>query len=386
MTLKLEIEDFKSIGKAELELGDLTILVGPPAAGKSNILDALAIMGYLHRFKVLDREYKNSAANLEPLWLVARFREPYQLFRRYEVTKTVRLRVSGDLNLSYEISYAAGALKAAIDGKPLPWDFKTLRNDPMSEVQNFMKGTSSFEARLYGFDRYGLMSEACSLPYPCGLHVRLSNPSARIDAPSYVLSEVGWNAPYIIQRHPDAVSSINDVLKEHMGERIELKVRKTGEVLIFDNDYEVDAVGVSETVFRVLYALLALESSQLYAKYHGLEKKFVALLEEPEAHVFPYFLNVLADHISKATSSIYVVVSTHNPILVSLLQDRVKRARTYYVYRDVDGSTSVRELDVGKMARDLATTEEVLLGPPSEVLERYAVEVVKGAEGRAGAG
>jgi hypothetical protein len=117
----------------------------------------------------------------------------------------------------------------------------------MSEVQNFVKGTSSFEARLYGFDRYGLRSEAYSLPYPCGLHARLSNPSARIDAPSYVLSEVGWNAPYIIQRHPDAVSSINDVLKEHMGERIELKVRKTGEVLIFDNDYEVDAVGVSET-------------------------------------------------------------------------------------------------------------------------------------------
>jgi predicted ATPase len=101
--------------------------------------------------------------------------------------------------------------------------------------------------------------------------------------------------------------------------------------------------------------------------------------------VFPYFLNVLADHISKATSSIYVVVSTHNPILVSLLQGRVKRARTYYVYRD-GGSTSVRELDVGKMARDLVTTEEVLLGPPSEVLERYAVEAVEGAEGRAGAG
>ena len=58
IALRVELENFKSIRKMGLELGDLTILVGPPAAGKSNILDALAIIGYLHRFKVLDREYK----------------------------------------------------------------------------------------------------------------------------------------------------------------------------------------------------------------------------------------------------------------------------------------------------------------------------------------
>jgi AAA15 family ATPase/GTPase len=56
--LKLTIENFKSIKGLELLLDDLTILVGPPAAGKSNILDALAIMGYFHKFKVLDREYR----------------------------------------------------------------------------------------------------------------------------------------------------------------------------------------------------------------------------------------------------------------------------------------------------------------------------------------
>ena len=387
MGLKLTIENFKSIKRLELLLNDLTVFVGPPAAGKSNILDALAIMGYLHKFKVLGNEYKNSAVNLEPLWLVARFRELYQLFRYYELTKTIKLMMSGDVSLSCEISYVAGAPKILIDGKQLPWDLKTFRNDPMSEVQNFVKTLSSFEARVYGFDRYGLMSEFYQQPnLPRGLHICLSDLSKSRDTPYNILSEFGWNAPHIVRRHPNAVNSINELLKEYIGERLELKVRRTGEALVFDGDLEMDAVGVSETVFRTLYTLLALESSLFYAKFYGLEGKFVVLLEEPEAHVFPYFLNMLAEHIGKVVGNVYVVVSTHNPLFVSRLQDCVKNLRTYYVYRGVDGSTSACMLDVDKMARDLATMEDVLLGPPSEVLKRYAVEVVKGVEGKTGAG
>jgi AAA15 family ATPase/GTPase len=59
LSIKLEIENFKSIQKLKLDLSDLTILIGPPASGKSNILDALALMGYINRFRVLDREYKH---------------------------------------------------------------------------------------------------------------------------------------------------------------------------------------------------------------------------------------------------------------------------------------------------------------------------------------
>jgi predicted ATP-dependent endonuclease of OLD family len=75
LTLRVRIEWFKSIESVEFELGDLTVLLGPPAAGKSNILDALGVAGYLHRFRLLDREYGNNAANLEPLTLIARFNE-----------------------------------------------------------------------------------------------------------------------------------------------------------------------------------------------------------------------------------------------------------------------------------------------------------------------
>ena len=38
---QLAIRNFRSIAKAQLRLGDLTMFVGPNGAGKSNILDAL---------------------------------------------------------------------------------------------------------------------------------------------------------------------------------------------------------------------------------------------------------------------------------------------------------------------------------------------------------
>ena len=46
------------------------------------------------------------------------------------------------------------------------------------------------------------------------------------------------------------------------------------------------------------------------------------LLEEPEAHVFPYYLDMLANYIAKAKEFLYVVIASHNPMLISMLWDK----------------------------------------------------------------
>jgi hypothetical protein len=373
LTLRVRIEWFRSIESVEFELGDLTVLLGPPAAGKSNILDALGVAGYLHRFRLLDREYGNNAANLEPLTLIARFNEIPQLFRYGDIGRPIRVKISGDIALSYEISFVSGSPRVVVNEKPLPWDLRTLRPDPMGELQNVVKQLQAFETRLYGFDRYGLASGVCMGPHPCGLHLRLSAISNARGTPVSLLSELGWNAPFITRRHQSVVRDINDVLRGYVGERVEVKLRRSGEVLVFDYDAEVDAVGVSESIYRTLYSLLALKSSQYYVKTYGLEKKYVALLEEPEAHVFPFFLDLIANAVRDAVNDMYVLVTTHNPLFASLLADRVKNVKVLYVYRCLGGSTCVREVDVSRMAEDLVGFEDILLKPPSEVLEKYVV-------------
>jgi len=62
MLTKIAIENFKSIGKRiELELKPLTILVGPNASGKSNILEALSLLvqsiGWREGYDVLGQNY-----------------------------------------------------------------------------------------------------------------------------------------------------------------------------------------------------------------------------------------------------------------------------------------------------------------------------------------
>ncbi len=249
--LKLGIENFKSVDNLELELADLTILLGPPAAGKSNILDALALMGYLPRFKILSQEYGGSAGNLEPLPIIARFTSYHQLFKYYDLTRTIRLKISGDLNLDYTISYQAGAFRVVVNNIMIPWDLKTLRPDPMSELQSSVSSARiALQSRLYGFDRYGLMSDICSQPYPCSFHRRLSDLSQARNTPVNILSELGWNAPFIARRHSDVFRSVNYELEKGLGEKMELKLLRSGAVAIFDYDVELELTSVSEAVLE----------------------------------------------------------------------------------------------------------------------------------------
>ena len=121
--------------------------------------------------------------------------------------------------------------------------------------------------------------------------------------------------------------------------------------------------------------MIAVKSAINYVKLYGLERKFILLLEEPEAHVFPYYLDILAEYIAKAREFLNVVIATHNPILVSILWDKIKDLKTYYVVRNESGSTKVYEVDIGKLAMELKTAEDLLFMPPSEVLSKYTVGI-----------
>jgi AAA15 family ATPase/GTPase len=53
--LRIAIENFKSLKRIEMELADATVLIGAPASGKSNILDAIAFAGLLPQVSCLGR-------------------------------------------------------------------------------------------------------------------------------------------------------------------------------------------------------------------------------------------------------------------------------------------------------------------------------------------
>ncbi|CCC81045.1 AAA family ATPase [Thermoproteus tenax] len=360
--MRVAIRDFKSVAYAELEIAPLTVLIGPPAGGKSNILDALAVLGYPARLLRLNEEYGGRANSLEPLEWIARFTEPRALFRNYDLTKTPTIEmpkysVSIHYRQGLRLQVKAGDATAEIDMKYL-----TAGGD-LASFQDIL-----VETRLYGYDRYGLSATGCRQGH-CGFYDYLTTQGRVI--PHNILSDLGWNIRRVIRYTPDVVREINETLAERLGEKIELKVSKEGAIAVYDYDYEVTSPSVSEDLYRLVYYLAALRSAASYAKLYGLEGRLVVALEEPEAHLFPFLLDLLADHIAQAASTIHVVLAAHNPLLLSALWDRVAGVKTYYIHRDKHGATTA-EIDIRKMAQDLATAEDVMLTSAAEILAKYA--------------
>jgi len=378
--MRVKIESFKSIGQAELVLAPLTILLGPPASGKSNILDAIAFAGYFSRLLTLEREYDNNAGYLEPLTTISRFTEYGHLFRNYDLTKRISIEIGDEDRLHLSILYEQGRASIKLNDTAIPWDPASRSGDIVDKVvarnllHKLLEAKRPVEARLYGYDRYGLESTTCRDLFICGFSFRLMNiPDIFIPFPKSILSELGWNAPSIVRALPDVIARLNRVVAEHLDKKVEIKVLRSGSAVIFDYDYEVDLYAAPDSILRTLYYSLAMRSAANYAKLYGLEGRLILLLEEPEAHVFPYFLQVLSEYIAAAKDTIRIVIATHNPILVSMLWDRVRDVKTYYVVRDQYGSTRVWEVDMEKLASDLKTSEDLLFASPREVISKYVV-------------
>ena len=147
---------------------------------------------------------------------------------------------------------------------------------------------------------------------------------------------------------------------------------RNGRPTILDHYKEVPPRLLSDTLGRVLYYVTALYTCMEYAQIKSMKDKLVILLEEPEAHVFPYSFQLLVDILKEATQSFYVVLTTHNGSFISHLWNKLKDVKTYYVFREQKtGATVVTELDIEKLAKDLVTGNELLLLTPKEVTRKY---------------
>ena len=65
--------------------------------------------------------------------------------------------------------------------------------------------------------------------------------------------------------------------------------------------------------------------------------------KEPESHVFPYFVKILAEEIAYKVENEnkYVMLTTHNPIMLITLLEKCSHDKIalYWVYRGKDFST-----------------------------------------------
>ncbi len=357
--MEVSIRNYKSVEDVKMRLGRVTVLLGPAASGKSNILEALALATYFDRYALY--------ANVEPLYKLIRTEEVTDLFTFYDLTKVVEISLNAsEWNRHLRLYFQKG-LRLEVNNKQLPvveWmgqrpSYRLCLQDGenyycfrVGDIMERLKVIGDrVLGRFYGFDRFR------------GDVIKGITGGGKVEAPVDLLREDGMNIYAVVKRQLEVIRDINAKLQEFG--RIEIKLLREG-IVLFDNDVEMRPSAASDSIYRVLYNLIGLASTVYFVKAGGLEGRALVLLEEPEAQVFPQFFSLLAKYVAKLSEVGYVVISTHNPILVSLLRDKVD-VTLYYVHRGEKGLTEVAELDKDKLAQELVSSLDLLFMKPREV-------------------
>ncbi len=99
MIKHLQIKNYKSIKQLDLECSRINVFVGRPNAGKSNILEALALdqlSSFLYQNQLVEEGRINPSAKID-LKRIFRVPEAKNLFHSFETSKPIELNM--DLSL-----------------------------------------------------------------------------------------------------------------------------------------------------------------------------------------------------------------------------------------------------------------------------------------------
>jgi hypothetical protein len=344
--MEVSISHYKSVENVWMKLERVTVLLGPPAVGKSNLLEATALATYFDRYALYD--------DVEPLPKLIRVASIRDIFTRYDLSKAVEVAVEGGgwrrslrLHIQKVPRLELDGVEVPLKETDRPYLFSHAGRRYGADEASLLGGGRVL-ARLYAFDRFRdeIVNSMVGV--------------SRAKAPRSLLREDAKNFGAVAAEQAEVFREVNAELSE-LGQ-VEVRLLDDGRVAVFGDHI---AARPSDSLLRVLYYLTGLSSALDYATLRGLAGRAVVLLEEPETH--PGLLSVLVKYIAKFSEVGYVVITTHSPILVSMLRDKLN-VTLYYVYRGAAGFTEVTELDKDKMAEEFVTSEDILFMKPHEAL------------------
>ncbi|MBI2298005.1 MAG: AAA family ATPase [Armatimonadetes bacterium] len=329
MITKVHIENFRSLRDVTVELGPLTVLVGKNGSGKSNFLDALTLLHDAVRHG-LDSAWQQrgfgphlfhrAGQHMEaPLRLVIEGRAGSMAWQ-YELAldRDLRLGAHPDYRVAREVlrdqsSNAGVVVFEVVDGElrcspggvnpstsdrsvllPLLAGFEVCRHalDDLTAIGLYELGAVRAAWLSHGALAGALMPEAQNLT----------------DVLAGILGEAA------------AAAQFETALGRLLGYELHVRARRNGDLAILEtrrgatqNDLLWLPASCESTGAHSALALLA-------ALYQPSAPTMLAI-EEPETHLHPEALPVLAALLEEAAESRQVVVTTQSPDLLHLLQD-----------------------------------------------------------------
>ncbi len=306
MIKHLQIKNYKSIKQLDLECSRINVFVGRPNAGKSNILEALALdqlSSFLYQNQLVEEGRINPSAKID-LKRIFRVPEAKNLFHSFETSKPIELNM--DLSLGSFGNYP-GLKIEHVPGK----DIFLWKREYVDSVTAFSKVFDPVTGKIR-LDADGLMIDS-KIGYVSKIHYYKFDPQVYSEslfhnAGGYpeLLSPYGNNILSVIKRIRPLQKKISEVFADTGFEfvvdeaenKLKIQRKKNGVVFCFAFLYILQ---------RMIFYLCAIESNQ----YDRI------LLEEPEVHSFPSFVSYLADEIIESSNQFFIV--THSPYLLTEL-------------------------------------------------------------------
>ena len=327
----LRIQNFKSIKDVTLKPRRVNIIIGEPNVGKSNILEAMSLLGaglydrgdkflgdVLRYETLLNLFYDNDSS--QPVRLEAdtgqvilaadetnggyRFVQiSEELWRQFQ--NVVKLQVEG-IRLASEQETPEDALRQMatleLDGIRLGAAFM----EPSVQASPY----SFAQARVQEDGRYTHLASRYARPavLPRKYVFRPGQPHNATSRFRFLTPPLGHNLLSIAEQNPTLRRQMAALFKPYglslvlrVGER-KFEIQKQVEDLIYTYPYSL----IADTLQRLIFYLAAIESND----------NTVLLFEEPEAHSFPVYVSRLGRHIVESRNNQFFLI-THSDYLVT---------------------------------------------------------------------
>ncbi|MCK6505605.1 AAA family ATPase [Myxococcota bacterium] len=349
MQVHLKLRNWRSVAKADIDLGRFTVIVGRNSSGKSNVVDALVFA---------------SEVAFDASTAVSR-RGGIESVRRYATSKPFDVAVEVRATMGERWWRHELVLKSGRDGA---WSFGSeeveihgdrdhllIRRDKDGAVDGFPTDVGHFASRLDPSTSLTLVTRQILPPLGKGrpfgppLAVRTLHPVPELmrrpqvpsDQPR--LMETGENVTTAFQKLSDSSREIVlGAMRRIIPGLLDISVQAAGRylTLAFTQEHRKGrrpTFAASEMSDGALRALAVLVAAQ------QIRRNELLIIEEPEVNLHPGAADVIYDALHAASDKGAVLLTTHSPELLDRAQNDEILVCDY-----LDGVTSIGPVDTGQ--------------------------------------
>lgn len=328
---RVEIENYKSVEKLSFDARRVTLFIGEPNSGKSNLLEALALLG-----GGMSTEFGS----------VTRSRQAADLFFDHDVEREIKVTTDSGFSWTLTFQPQKGSFAAAVSlpGKaPEKSEFQSHlvwsgeRHHPGQQPSRWPAPKES-PVRYYLY-RQGTFQRGVQQYGPL-------EPPTGNNLPALLYSNKAF------RESVSALFRAKDFRLEIRPEQSEILISKEVDDILYSYPFEA----ISETLRRIVFYKAVLETNS----------DSVLVLDEPEANTFPFYTKYLAERIALDESNQFFI-TTHNPyVLMSIIEKTPKADLAVHVARMKNYRTELRLLSDDELSEALDLGMDVFLN-----LDRY---------------